>query len=131
MGTSDDLSNDSMSFYVDNTLVGTLNNVLIDDWAGGNISGIGGDAGGTAGGSPIDYHDNVAIVRYYNDFVFGAAEVDQNFQAALFDAGTGSVVPTLLEIDGDFTQEAGATLEIDLLDVCDTRRGRSLWRGDD
>jgi arylsulfatase A-like enzyme len=117
VGASDDLSNDSMSLYVDNTLVGTHNNVLIDDWAGGNNVGIGGDAGGTAGGSPVDYHDNVAIVRYYNDFLFGAAEVDQNFQVALFDPGMGSVVPTRLSIDGDYFQADGATLQIDLLDV--------------
>ncbi|MEO0587565.1 MAG: sulfatase-like hydrolase/transferase, partial [Planctomycetota bacterium] len=82
-GTRDDLANDSMSLYVNNALVGTLNNLLIDDWAGGNQGGIGTLASsfgsnGT-GQSAIDYHDEIAVVRYYEDLAFSLADVSQNY----------------------------------------------------
>ncbi|MEM8944455.1 MAG: sulfatase-like hydrolase/transferase [Planctomycetota bacterium] len=117
VGNGDNLANDSMSLYLDNVLVGTLDNLLIDDWAGGNLSSIGGDSAGTAGGSPIDYHGDIAIARYYRNTVFDSADVDQNFQVALFDAGEGALQSTLLEIDGDYAQHTGASLELDLLDI--------------
>ena len=118
VGNGDDLANDSMSLYVNNSFVGSLSNLLIDDWSGGNNSGIGDAASALgAGGSAVPYHDEIAIVRYYNNYVFDPNEVAQNFQAAMFDAGSGTVIPTLLDVDGDFSQLDGATLEIDLLDV--------------
>lgn len=118
VGNGDDLANDSMSLYVNNSFVGSLNNLLIDDWSGGNNAGIGDAASALgAGGSAVPYHDEIAIVRYYNNYVFDPNEVAQNFQAAMFDAGSGTVMPTTLDIDGDFSQADGATLEIDLLDA--------------
>lgn len=117
VGSNDNLSNDSMSLFVDNAFVGTLSNVLIDDWAGGNTGAIGGDSAGTAGGSPTDYHGEIAVVRYYQNLLFGATEVDQNFQVAKFDAGQGTLQSTWLEIDGSYTQHPGASLELDVLDV--------------
>ena len=116
VGNGDNQANDSMSLFVDNAFVGTLNNVLIDDWAGGNNGSIGGDAGGTAGGSPIGYHSEIAVARYYRDSVFGIADVNQNFAVAQFDAGEGTLKSTLLEIDGDYSQMAGAALELDLVE---------------
>ena len=118
VGTSDGLANDSMQLYVNNSLVGTMNNLLINDWAGGNGSGIGEFLSSLgAGGTPATYHDSVAVVRYYQDTSFGSAEVNTNWQAMQFNPGTGSVVPTMLSIDGDYTQEANSDLEIDLLDT--------------
>ncbi|MEM9352104.1 MAG: glycosyl hydrolase [Planctomycetota bacterium] len=113
-GTNDNLANDSISLYVNNTLVGTLDNLLIDDWSGGNIAGVGefADALG-AGGSPVAYHDSVAAVRYYNNSVFDAADVEQNYLALV---GVGATPPTTMHIDGNYTQNADGTLEIDLLD---------------
>ena len=117
VGDGDDLPNDSMSLYVDNTLVGSLANLLIDDWSGGNTSGIGDTSSSTgAGGAAIPYHDQVAIVRYYNNYVFDASDVDLNYQAAFIGSGSGTVIPTLLSIDGNYTQNSGASLELDLLD---------------
>jgi len=48
VGMDDDLPNDSLELYVNNTLVGSQTGVLIDDWAGGNITGVGGPASGAA-----------------------------------------------------------------------------------
>lgn len=115
VGTNDNAANDSMSLWVDNALVGTLPGVLIGDWAGGNPVGIGGDAGGTAGGSPIAYHDQIAVGRYYADYLFNQDDVDKNYQAALIDAGGGqSTEATLLEVAGDYLQETAARLQLDL-----------------
>lgn len=110
-------NNDSISLFVDNNFVGTLDNLLVNDWAGGNNGGIGGDSAGTAGGSPTNYHGEIAAARYYQNFVFGATEVDQNYQAALTGPDLGSLVPTLLDIEGTYTQLAGSLLELDLLDT--------------
>ena len=50
--------------------------------------------------------------RYYNNLAFGEAEVTQNYQALL--GPTQFVGPATLHVNGDFTQNAGSTLEIDL-----------------
>ena len=113
-GSGDDLANDSIALYVNNTLVGTLDNLLIDDWAGGNLTGLGESASSLgAGGNPVAYHDSVAAVRYYNNSVLDAAAVEQNYLALV---GTGGTQPTTMSIDGNYTQHADGTLEIDLLD---------------
>ncbi|WP_197530845.1 sulfatase-like hydrolase/transferase [Bythopirellula polymerisocia] len=107
---------DSITLYVDNSLVGSLNGLSIDDWAGGNNTGIGAAASSLgAGGTPIPYHDKIAVVRYYENVTFGANEVNQNYQWAKFDPGMGTTGPTLLAIDGDYTQHDGASLDLELL----------------
>ncbi|MEM6332300.1 MAG: sulfatase-like hydrolase/transferase [Planctomycetota bacterium] len=118
-GTRDDLANDSMTLYVNNQLVGTLNNLLIDDWAGGNQGGIGTLASsfgsnGTGQGA-TDYHDEIAIVRYYEDLAFSLADVQQNYASAQVGPAPTEVVPTLLNVAGSFTQETAASLALDLL----------------
>jgi len=119
VGNNDDLANDSMTMYVDNTFVGTLTNVLIDDWAGSNEAGIGGaECCTVAGGSPIDYHGQIAVARYYRDYVFDVPDVDLNYQSALTDAGVSQILlPTTLTVAGDYTQNTATTLQIDLLDT--------------
>ncbi len=123
--TDDGAANDSFSLYVDNALVGTLSNLLIDDWAGGNAWGVGGAASTVLDpslasgslGSPIDFHGEVALWRYYHDLAFGVTEVNQNYQSLLSgDTVIVETVATTLDIDGDYTQMAGATLELDLQD---------------
>ncbi len=112
-GVDDDLANDSMELFVDNVSVASQTGVLIDDWAGGNISGVGGPASGAAGtATPVNYHGEIAVARYYNDLAFGAAEVTRNHQALL--GPTQVVAPATLQVTGDFTQNAGSTLEMDL-----------------
>lgn len=112
-GFNDDQPNDSMSLYVNDALVGSLNGILIDDWSGGNTSGIGdvADVLG-AGGTPEAYHDEIAIVRYYQNHAFDPNDVSQNYQAV---TGSGVMLPTTMQIGGDYIQQADATLELDLL----------------
>ncbi|MCA9234415.1 MAG: autotransporter-associated beta strand repeat-containing protein [Planctomycetales bacterium] len=112
-GTNDDLANDSISLYVDNALAGTVDNVLIDDWAGGNTSGIGASADSLgAGGTPIDYHGQIAAVRYYRNVAFDAAQVAQNYDAIV---SVSDPLPTAFHVQGDYVQDAGSTLQMDLL----------------
>ena len=119
VGNGDDLANDSMSLFVNNSLVGSLTNVLIDDWAGGNTTGIGDEASSTGAGAanPIPYHGEIGIVRYYQNNLFEISEVNQNYLAAMVDPGGTMIVPTHLAIEGDYTQHDSATLEVDILDT--------------
>ena len=116
VGVSDDLANDTMHLYVDNQLIGTLNNLLIDDWAGGNIAGIGGVAssGPSPGGSLINYHGDIAIARYYSNNVFDAGEVNQNYMAL---TGSGAMLPTTAHVSGDLNLATGSVIELDLSDL--------------
>ncbi len=61
--------------------------------------------------NPMDYHGEIAIFRYYQA-EFDASDVDQNYQALL--DPTRFVGPAVLNVNGDFTQNAGSTLEMDL-----------------
>jgi hypothetical protein len=61
--------------------------------------------------APMDYHGDIAIVRYYQA-EFDASDVDQNYQALL--DPTQFIGPAAVTVNGDFTQNAGSTLEIDL-----------------
>ena len=115
VGNNDNLANDSMSLYVNNTLVGTLDNLLIDDWSGGNLTGLGDVADSLgAGGTPQAYHDSVAILRYYQNHALDPNEVSQNFQAV---AGSETMLPTTMQLGGDYDQLSDAILELDLLDT--------------
>ncbi len=108
-------ASDSITLYVDDALVGTTGGLAIDDWAGGNIAGIGAVADKLgAGGTPIAYHDKLAIVRYYQDKVFDANDVSQNYSAIL---SSGIALPTIMQINGDYTQQSDGILEVDLLDT--------------
>ena len=110
---------DSVMLYVDNQLVGSLSGQTIDDWAGGNIIGLGEGASsvtGVSSGTGNPYHGDIAIARYYADTAFGATEVDQNFQSLLFDPGSPGTAVTLA-VDGALTLEANAAIELDLLDT--------------
>ncbi len=112
-----DGAGDSIALYVDNTKAGELTGLTIGDWAGGNPIGLGEVSSSLgAGGSPIAYHDAIAVARYYNNVAFGPAEVNQNYLWAQHEPAPGVVEATVLSIGGDYTQQAGATLELDLLD---------------
>ncbi|MEM6329127.1 MAG: sulfatase-like hydrolase/transferase [Planctomycetota bacterium] len=108
---------DSVMLYVNNQLVGSLTGQTIADWAGGNIAGLGDGANsvtGVSSGTGAAYHGEIAIARYYESTAFGAAQVDQNFQALLFEPGDPGSPAVTLAIDGGFLLEAGARLELDL-----------------
>lgn len=119
VGDNDDLSNDSIGLYVDNVLVGEQIDVLVDDWAGGNTMAIGADASGTAGGATDDYHDQIAVARYYVGNAFDATEVDENYQWGLYEPLAGGALPTFyrLAVGGDYVQSGAATLAMGLMDV--------------
>lgn len=111
---------DTVSLYVNNQLVGSLGGQTIDDWAGGNPLGVGDGSSsvtGVSSGSGQPFHGEIAVARYYSDTAFGSAEVDQNYRWLLQDLEPSSGDPAVtLAIDGDLTLEAGATLELDVLD---------------
>ncbi|MEM8944457.1 MAG: glycosyl hydrolase [Planctomycetota bacterium] len=113
VGLDDNLANDSIELFVNNVAIGTLDNLLIDDWAGGNLSGIGGNAAGTAGtAAPLDFHGKIASARFYSDVLFGSAEVAQNYDH-ITSLGIGDA--TTMHVNGDYTQMNDSTLAIDLL----------------
>lgn len=112
-GVNDNAANDAFELFVNNVSVGSSANQLIDDWAGGNTTGVGGNSAGTAGTTtPIDFHGKIAAARYYNDYRFSPEDVAQNFAALV---GSGITMPSTMQIDGDYLQQADATLEVDLL----------------
>lgn len=79
--SNDSTANDSLALYVDGTLVQTIAAVNINDWAGGNISAIGGTGLATNSitgvAAPISFHGQVAALRYYSR-ALTAAQVAQN-----------------------------------------------------
>ncbi len=111
---------DTVSLYLDNVLIGSLNGNAFD-WAGGNAVGIGAGSLSTTGVSPGStgnrFHGDVASARFYADTAFGAAEVNQNYDALSFVPGNLGQPAVALMLQGDWTLEAGATLELDLLDA--------------
>lgn len=113
VGLDDNLANDSIELFVNNVSIGVLDGLLIDDWAGGNISGAGGNAAGTAGASnPSNYHGEIASVRFYSEVLFTPAEVAQNYSNL---TGAGIGLPTTMHVDGDYTQLTDSTLALDVL----------------
>jgi hypothetical protein len=119
----DNAMNDGLSLYLNGSLVQTLTDLDLDDWAGGNAWGIGGpgtvvlDPLGSADetlATPQNFHGQVASARYYFA-ALGQDSVDQNY-AALLDP-TPLVGADTLTIDGDFNLAAGATLEMDVFGV--------------
>lgn len=107
---------DSISLYVDGQLVGTLPGQTIDDWAGGNIAGIGEGASsvtGVSSGTGNAFHGDIAITRYYQGVTFDGSDAMQNYDSLT----SGFVgVPGSLLVEGDLTIEGGSVLKIDLGD---------------
>ena len=126
-----DLTNgqDSISLYLNNQLVGTLNGQTIDDWSGGNLLGLGEGASsvtGVSSGVLVDLgraEGDIAIARFYSDIAFGTSEVDQNYQWLLQEMQSVETNPAVvLSVDGAFTINSGASLELDLLSTADFDR---------
>lgn len=114
-----DNAGDAVSLYLNGVLVGSLPGQTIVDWAGGNPLGVGAGSSSSTGvstavGNP--FHGEIAIARYYAGTAFGQPEVDQNYQWLLQDfQETAGADATTLAIDGDFSLESSATVELDLL----------------
>lgn len=106
--------NDAISLFIDSVPTDSAAGLVIGDWSGGNLSGIG-DAGDSlgAGGSPVPYHDQIAAVRYYQNVALDAAGIEQNYQT-LVDSGVQ--LPTTFHLSGDFEVGASGVLEMDLSD---------------
>ncbi len=107
---------DSISLYLNNAFVGSVAG-NVNDWAGGNIFGLGRIADAATGltGPANDFHGDIAAARFYANVPFGDTEVDQNYQTLLFEGGAPGVPPVTLAIEGNWTQETGASLELDVL----------------
>lgn len=78
-------STDTLSLYINGVLSGTATSTGVNDWAGGNSSGLGGRnsaTGGTsAGGVGLNFNTfegEIAIFRFYES-VLTASDVKQNF----------------------------------------------------
>ncbi len=88
---------DTAELYVNGSSVASGSAAGVDDWAGGNGAGIGfanGRVGGTTGGDLDGYggfDGEIALLRFYQDQILTAPEVDQNFDAvaATPEPGTG------------------------------------------
>ena len=112
-GDDDNLANDRVELYVNNQRVGELSDVLVDDWAGGNIAGIGGPASGVANSSaPGTYQGAIASARYYQGQAFTPAQVSQNYQALLDPSQFLSAAA--LHVEGQVTLMAGATVAMNV-----------------
>ncbi|MEN1678133.1 MAG: sulfatase-like hydrolase/transferase [Planctomycetota bacterium] len=118
--------NDSIALYLDNQFIGSIANEDIFDWAGGNPLGLGGGVSsvtGVSSGTGNPFHGEIAIARYYTGNAFDAGEVAQNYQWLLVDEdGTPGTPAVTLALEGAFTQEAGSSLELDLLSTSDFDR---------
>ncbi|QDT69329.1 Arylsulfatase [Planctomycetes bacterium MalM25] len=117
---------DSVALYLNNQLVGQLSGQTIDDWAGGNVFGLGEGASsvtGVSSGTGSPFHGEIAVARFYGGTAFGTTEVDQNHQWLLQDIAPSTGQPAVtLAIDGDFTLEAGSSLALDLLTTDESDR---------
>lgn len=77
--TNDGAANDAIALYVDGILAQSATNVRLDDWAGGNLAGVG-MVGGTVTGvtNATAFHGKVSVVRYYHDHVMPIAAISHN-----------------------------------------------------
>jgi hypothetical protein len=82
----------SISLYVNGALVGSDSGTgVINNFAGGDISGIGNLGGGslsgfnnsTVAGMFNNFDGDIALLRYYDDQVFNQAQVTQNYNVLL------------------------------------------------
>ena len=122
-------SDDSFTFYLNDSVVGTTSTADIDDWSGSNSWSFGGVAASgtgvvvldptqTAAGaatlaSPADYHGQIAIARYYQAELM-AGDVSTNFAALQSDP---FVDVETFNIIGDLTLDATSTVELDIFDT--------------
>lgn len=109
-------STDNVSLYVNGQRVGSVTGQTINDWAGGNPSGIGGASSsvtGVSAGLGTTYHSQIALARYYSDTAFSAADALQNFQALQSASGDQ---PSLLLVEGTFTLDSGGAMRFDIGD---------------
>ncbi|MEM6332299.1 MAG: autotransporter-associated beta strand repeat-containing protein [Planctomycetota bacterium] len=118
VGNNDNAANDSMSLFVDGVEAGTLENLLIDDWSGSNGWSIGGgnsatlDPDATVGTyTPIDFHGEIALARFYGPTAFTLADAQQNFTSLQADP---FVDVETLAVQGDLTLDDTAALAMDL-----------------
>lgn len=107
---------DSVMLFVNGQQVGIMSGQNINDWAGGNIAGLGGGANsvtGVSSGVGQPFHGDLAIARYYENNALNDSDVLQNYQA-LTTAGLG--LPSQLTVQGDLLAEAGSELRLDIGD---------------
>ncbi|MEO0531784.1 MAG: glycosyl hydrolase [Planctomycetota bacterium] len=109
--------NDTVSLFVNGQAAGTLTNQTINDWAGGNLSGLGGGASSVTGvssgvGSP--FHGDLAAARFYENFAFDSTDAQQNFDAL---TSAPLLEPTTLVVQGDLASQGDSDLRFDIGDA--------------
>ncbi len=100
----DGLANDSIELYHNGALVQRVGNLLIEDWAGSNTSGVGMPASSVAGASSAqDFSGDIASLRYYQGRAFTSAEVvaardafKRREQVTVWVTGRGSYADTVV-----------------------------------
>jgi Concanavalin A-like lectin/glucanases superfamily/Glycosyl hydrolases family 43/F5/8 type C domain len=72
----DNVANDAIELYHNGTLVRRLDNLLIEDWAGANESGLGTAASSVVGvAAAKDFSGDIASLRYYQGRAFTGTQV--------------------------------------------------------
>lgn len=107
---------DSITLCLNGEEVGAATGQNINDWAGGNPTGLGTGSSsvtGVSAGLGIPFHGDIAIARYYNETTFDSADALNNFQA-LQDGGAQQ--PALLQIGGDLNLDSDSELRLDVGD---------------
>lgn len=108
--------NDAVTLFVNGQAVGTLTNQTINDWAGGNLAGLGGGASsvtGVSSGLGNAFHGDIALVRFYENLALGSPEAQQNYDALTI---APLLEPTTLIVEGDFLSQGDSDLRFDIGD---------------
>lgn len=107
---------DDVALFVNGQPVGAISGQTINDWAGGNLSGVGAGASSVTGvsaglGSP--FHGSVALARFYEATAFDSVDALQNYEALTV---APALDPTTMIVEGNFTVEVGSDLLLDIGD---------------
>lgn len=111
-----DAGGDTVTLFVNGQEVGTLSGQNINDWAGGNLAGLGGGANvatGVTSGAGNPFHGEVAIARYYVNKAFDQTEVQQNYLALT--TPLEQIASSFL-VQGDLRLEQGGLVQLNIGD---------------
>lgn len=109
--------NDTVSLFVNGQSAGVLANQTINDWAGGNLSGLGAGSSSVTGvtsGLGTPFHGALAMTRYYENFAFDSAAAEQNYDALTV---APALEATMLVVEGDFASLGDSDLRLDIGDA--------------
>lgn len=108
--------NDTVTLFVNGQTADVLTNQTINDWAGGNLSGLGAGSSsvtGVSSGLGTPFHGALAMTRYYENFAFDSAAAQQNYDALTL---APELEATTLVVEGDFASLGDSDLRLDIGD---------------